>query len=65
VKFHDPGALPPGGRAPGTHGIGGWAGSRVGLDVVEKRNILYCRELNPGRLAHSPSVYPLLQIIVV
>jgi hypothetical protein len=24
-------------RAPGTHGIGGWVGPRVGLDAVESR----------------------------
>jgi hypothetical protein len=40
-------------RAPGANWIGGWLGPRVGLDVVEKRKILS----NPGRAAHSPSLY--------
>jgi len=26
-------------RVPGTHCIGGWVGSRAGLDVLEKRKI--------------------------
>jgi hypothetical protein len=29
-------ALPPGERASGSHWIGGWEGSRAGLDDVEK-----------------------------
>jgi hypothetical protein len=41
----------PGEVAPGTHGIGGWVGPRVGLGAVEKRNILLCRESNPDRPA--------------
>jgi hypothetical protein len=44
----------PGERAPGTHRIGGWVGPRVGLDAVEKRKVLHCRESNPGRPASSP-----------
>jgi hypothetical protein len=28
--------------------MGGWVGLGVGLDAVEKRKILHCRELNPG-----------------
>jgi hypothetical protein len=34
-KLHAPAALPPGKR-PGTHCIGGWVGSRAGLDGCEK-----------------------------
>jgi hypothetical protein len=37
--------------APGIYWILGWVGPRVRLDAVEKRNILRCRELNPGRPA--------------
>jgi hypothetical protein len=29
-------------RATGTHWIGGWVGSRVGLDAVEKRKFETC-----------------------
>jgi hypothetical protein len=36
----------------------GWA-PRVGLDAVEKRKILHCRESNPGLQARSPSLYQL------
>jgi len=32
--LHTPATLP-----PGTHWIGGWVGSRAGLDVVVKRKI--------------------------
>jgi hypothetical protein len=32
--------LYPGGKSPGTHWIGGWAGPRTRLDDVEKRKIL-------------------------
>jgi hypothetical protein len=32
-----PGHLTPGERAPGTNWIGGWVGSRTGLDDIEKR----------------------------
>jgi hypothetical protein len=42
-------------RVPGIHWIGGWVGSRAGLDVVMKRNILSpCRESNP----RTPIVQP-------
>ena len=34
-KPHDPAALPPGKNA-GTHCIGGWVGSRAGLEVLDK-----------------------------
>jgi hypothetical protein len=54
--FHDLGIrwrwvvsfTPLGDRAPGTHWVGGWVGPGVGLDCVEKRKILRCRESNPG-----------------
>jgi hypothetical protein len=42
---------------PGTHRKGDWAGPRTGLDVVEKRKILSCLELNQGRPARSLSLY--------
>jgi len=40
----------PGKRTTNTHWIGGWVGSRTGLDTVPKRKSLYCpcRESNPG-----------------
>jgi hypothetical protein len=42
----------PGNRAPITHWIGGWMGSRVGLDAMEKRKICSsCWESNPDSLA--------------
>jgi hypothetical protein len=34
-------------------------GPRVGLDAVENRKILHCREANPGHPARSPSLYRL------
>ena len=30
----------------GTHGIGGWVGNRVGLDVLETTVSYPCREMN-------------------
>jgi hypothetical protein len=35
-QLHDPAALPPRERAPGTHSIGGWVGPREGLDTMVK-----------------------------
>jgi hypothetical protein len=32
-----PGRFTPGGRARGTHWIGGWVGPRAGMNEVEKR----------------------------
>jgi hypothetical protein len=41
----------PGERALGTHWIAGWVGPKSGLDAVEKKKILYCRESNADRRA--------------
>jgi hypothetical protein len=38
----------PGERAPRAHWIGGWVGPTAELNAVEKRQILPCRESNPG-----------------
>jgi hypothetical protein len=38
-QLHDP-AVYPRGKGPGTHWIGGWVGSKTGLDDVEKRKFL-------------------------
>jgi hypothetical protein len=50
-----PDCFTPGERAPSTHWIGGWVGSRTGLDDIEKREFL----LLPGlelRLLGRPAV---------
>jgi hypothetical protein len=39
-QLHAPVALRPGERAPCTHWIGDWVGSRAGVDDVEKRKLL-------------------------
>jgi len=36
-QLHAPAALPQ--RAPGSHWIGGWVGSRAGLDTVNKTDL--------------------------
>jgi hypothetical protein len=57
-----PGRFTPGGRAPGTHWIGGWVGPRAGLDYMEKRKFLTLPglELRPlRRPARSQSLYRL------
>jgi hypothetical protein len=42
-------------RAPGTHWMGGWVGTRAALDVVVKRKILSpCQESNPRTLIVQP-----------
>jgi hypothetical protein len=46
-----PGRFTPAEIALGAHWIGGWVGPEVGLDAVEERKILPCRESNPGRPA--------------
>jgi hypothetical protein len=56
------GCLTPGGRAPGTHWLGGWVDPRSGLDDVERRKILPLPglQLQPlGRAARSQSLYRL------
>jgi hypothetical protein len=51
------GRFTPGERAPGTHWIGGWVGSRAVLDAVEKRKISFLyQEQNPGHPTRSPSL---------
>jgi hypothetical protein len=46
-------------RAPGTHWIGGWVGSRAGLGAVVKRKIPSpCRESNPWSSSAMPLRYP-------
>jgi hypothetical protein len=54
-----PGRFTRGERFPGTHWIGGWLGPSVGLDDVERGEIMHYRETNPGRPARSPSLYRL------
>jgi len=50
----------PGRFTPGTHWIGSWVGPRANLGAVAKRKILSpCRELDPGRPAHSQALYRL------
>jgi hypothetical protein len=44
-------------RAPSTHWIGGWVGSRAGLDTVSKRKIL-----SPRR--ESKPDHPIVQLVV-
>jgi hypothetical protein len=54
-QFHDPAALPPGERAPGTHWIGGWVGLRVGFDAVERRQISgFSQDSNPDPSTIQP-----------
>jgi hypothetical protein len=57
-QLHASAALTPRKELPGTHCIGGWVGSRRGLDTVEKREILYCLELKPVRPALSYTDWP-------
>jgi hypothetical protein len=59
-QLHATAALPPEETAPGTHWIGGCLGPRAGPDAMVQRKISCpCRESNPGRPAHSPSLYRL------
>jgi hypothetical protein len=59
-QLHVPAAIPPGDRVPGTLSIGGWVGSKVGPDDIEKRKFLILPGLEPqtfGRPAHIQSLY--------
>jgi hypothetical protein len=61
-QLHAPSRFTPGEIATGTHWIGGWVGSRTGLNDVEKRKLLTLPglELRPfGRSARSQSLYRL------
>jgi hypothetical protein len=52
----------PGGRAPGTHWIGGWVNPRTSLDDLEKKKFLTLPGLELrllGRPASSQSLYRL------
>jgi hypothetical protein len=51
-----PGRFIPGEIAPSTLWIGGWVDPTVGIDDVEKREMLPCRESNSGHPARSPSL---------
>jgi hypothetical protein len=60
--LHAPGHFTPGDKAAGTHRIGGWVDSRVGVDNVEKRKFLTLPELELRHLGHparSQSLYRL------
>jgi hypothetical protein len=40
-------------RTPGVHWIGGWVGSRAGLDVMKRRkSLVLCRLPNQGHPTH-------------
>jgi hypothetical protein len=54
-QLHTLSSLPPKETLPGTH----WIGPRAGLDAVEKKRILHCRESIPGPPACSPPLYRL------
>jgi hypothetical protein len=57
---HVPAAFLSGKEPLGTHFIGGWVGTRAGLDAVEKSKITFpCQESNPGHPTHSPSLHRL------
>jgi hypothetical protein len=59
-QLHAPVRFIPEDTVPGTYWIWGWVGPRANEDTVEKRKILYSRELNPGHPACSPLLYQLL-----
>jgi hypothetical protein len=54
-SFSRPGRFTPRGRAPGTHWIGGWVGSRTVLDAVVKRKI---SSLRRGSKRRTPIIQP-------
>jgi hypothetical protein len=49
-------------KAPLTHRIGGWADPRAGLQALEKRKNLCCRESKLDRPARGPSLYRLIKV---
>jgi hypothetical protein len=53
-----PRLLYPRGKSPDIHWIGDWAGSRAGMNIVERRKISSpCRESNPSLSAVQPLVH--------
>jgi hypothetical protein len=59
-QLHTQTALPRGERAPGTHGIGGWAGPRVSLGAMEKKkNLAFAGNRTRAVQPRSPSLYRL------
>jgi hypothetical protein len=62
-QLHVRATLPQGERAPGTHRIGGWVGSRAGLVTVDKIKISPCRERKPECPTCRPSLYQLSFIL--
>jgi hypothetical protein len=52
-----PGCFTPRERAPDTHWIGGWVGTRAVMDVVERKIPSSHQELNP----RTPIVQPIAQ----
>jgi hypothetical protein len=63
-QLHSPAYLPPGEITHRTHWIRGWVGPKTGLDAVEKREILHCRVLNPGRPARTYPDYHVFSVNV-
>jgi hypothetical protein len=53
-QLHAHAAFPPEETAPGLHWLWGWVGFRSGLDDVEKRKILHCRDSNSDPSAAQP-----------
>jgi hypothetical protein len=46
-------------RTPGIDWTGGWVDTRVGLESVDKRKVLHCRDSNASRPVCIPSIYQL------
>jgi hypothetical protein len=59
-----PGCFALGQRARGTHSIGGWMGSRAGLDDVEKRKFVIYRDSNSQPIASRYTDYSIPAPIV-
>jgi hypothetical protein len=51
-QLHTPAALPPREETPGTHWIGGWVGTRAGLDDEEKKKFFSLPGLQLQLLSH-------------